>query len=141
LRSHEKCPPAFISLNDTVQGRISKLRSDGTTGPRCCYGENPEERVMRSPVSSLISAIDQVARLAGAVVQRALRSHLFPVHCFDQPGLVEKELPRGYVFNGNSNIETHTLEVSVISYRVHRDGKAFMHERIFHRLPPLTRRS
>jgi hypothetical protein len=32
--------------------------------------------------------------LTGTVVQCALRSHLFLVQCFDQPGFVEQELPR-----------------------------------------------
>src|SRR5260370_10285978 len=96
---------------------------------------------MRSPASSFTSAINQVARLAGAVVQRALRSHLFLVRYFDQTGFVEQELPRGYVFNDNRNIETHTLGINVISQRVHRDSKTFMHERIFHRLSPLIGRS
>src|ERR1700686_3343355 len=92
---------------------------------------------MRSLASSFMSALNQVARLAGAVVQRALRSHLFLVQRSHRPGFVEKELPRGYVFNDNRDIETHPLGINVVSHRVHRDGKTLMHERIFHRLSPL----
>src|SRR5471030_1176524 len=96
---------------------------------------------MRSPASSFMSALNQVARLAGTVVQRALRSHLFLVQRSHQPGFVEKELPGGYVFNDNRNIETHPLGINVISHCVHRDSKTFVHERIFHRLSPLIGRS
>jgi hypothetical protein len=60
---------------------------------------------MRSLASSFMSALNQVARLAGAVVQGALRSHLLLVQRSHRPGFVEKDLPRGYVFNDNRNIE------------------------------------
>jgi hypothetical protein len=61
-----------------------------------------------------MSAINQVARLAGTV------------------GFIKKHLSRRDVFYGNSNIETHTLRVNVISHPGHGDGEAFMHKRIFH---------
>jgi hypothetical protein len=98
------------------------------------------ERVLRPPGSSRAATINQVVRLAGTVVQRALRGHLFFIQGFRRPGFVEKKLSRGYVFDGNSNVETRTLEIDVISHCAHRDGKAFVHKRILDPLPPLIGR-